>query len=197
MGYSVSIRADMNLSAFDNKGRRKYLNAAENERFLTAASLQDALLESFCLFLYYTGCRISEALELQPEDLQSIEGVVAIRTLKRRGKTVVRRIPIPNTLSQKLQRLGASTQNPVWSFSRTTAWRRVKEVMQEANIGGSHAIPKGLRHGFGVRAVLNDVPINKIKVWMGHAKISNTEIYLDVQDEEERLLMTRMWGGLN
>ena len=194
MGYSVSIDGGMEgLSAFDGNGRRKYLNAAENERFLAATSKVGAEMEAFSLFLYYTGCRISEALALRFDDIQLEEGIVAIRTLKRRRKKVVRRIPIPALLLEKLKVVDAS-EDRIWTCSRTTAWRWIRRVMALANVAGAQASPKGLRHGFGVRAVLNDVPLNKIKTWMGHAKLSNTEIYLDVQDEEERTLMTRTWS---
>ena len=32
-----------------------------------------------------------------------------------------------------------------------TAWRRVKEVMAAANVSGTPAMPKDLRHAFGVK----------------------------------------------
>ena len=65
--------------------------------------------------------------------------------------------------------------------------------MNEAGISGIHATPKGLRHGFGVRAAMAGIPVTKIQKWMGHADIANTAIYLDVKDEEDRELMSRTW----
>jgi len=59
------MEGEMNL--FDSFGQRKYLNAAERKAFLAAAVLQPRETLSFCLVLYYTGCRISEALALTPE----------------------------------------------------------------------------------------------------------------------------------
>jgi site-specific recombinase XerD len=59
------------------------------------------------------------------------------------------------------------------AWSRTTAWRRVQEVMRSAGIAGAQASPQGLRHGFGVAAVQADVPLT----WF-----------------DERALSARMWG---
>jgi hypothetical protein len=39
-----------------------------------------------------------------------------------------------------------------WAWSRTTAWRHVKAVMATARVAGTPAAPKGLHHGFGVKA---------------------------------------------
>jgi len=42
----------------------------------------------------------------------------------------------------------------LWPWSRTTTFRRVKEVMEVAKItDGPHKCPKGLRHGYGVHAI--------------------------------------------
>ena len=41
------------------------------------------------------------------------------------------------------------------------------------------ACPKGLRHGFGIRAAGYNVPTNLIQRWMGHASPTTTAIYLD------------------
>ena len=183
----------MNFSAYDEEGRRKYINAAEGDRFLQATSLILPFNEAiFCKTLYFTGCRISECLMLGPSNLDFNENTLRIRTLKKRGKIHVRRIPIPQGLSRDLQKIESSSDQ-FWSFSRTTAWRDVKAVVMASGVKGPHACPKGLRHGFGVRAVLAGIPITKIQKWMGHSNIKTTAIYLDVRDAEERELMQRTW----
>lgn len=52
---------------------------------------------------------------------------------------------------QKRQKLKTGKTALLWPFSRVMGWKHVKAVIQAANIGGLHATPKGLRHGFGVR----------------------------------------------
>ena len=124
----------------------------------------------FCLTIYYTGCRISEALALRPQAVDLEARAILIRSLKKRDKHEIRRIPAPAFLVKALleiatERAGAS----LWTFSRTTGWRTVKRVMKAAGISGIHATTKGLRHGFGVRGAMVQIPMHLIQSWMGHA----------------------------
>lgn len=83
---------------------------------------------------------------------------------------------------------------PLWGFSRTTAWRTVKYVMDSAGIeDGPYKSPKALRHGFGINAILCGVPVTKLQRWMGHAKLETTAIYVDAVGAEERDIAARMW----
>ncbi len=45
-----------------------------------------AEVRTFCLTLAYTGCRISEALELTPERVDLSDKSITFRTLKQRDK---------------------------------------------------------------------------------------------------------------
>lgn len=53
--------------------------------------------------------------------------------------------------------------------------------------------PKGLRHAFGVHAVLSGVPLPLVQEWLGHEDIAMTAIYLAVMGAEERAIARRMW----
>ncbi len=181
-------------SAYDSDGRRKYLTKAEGLKFLASAAQRRALQRLFCEVIYYTGSRISEALNLTRDDIDPAESVLLIRCLKKRNKEVTRRVPLPDRLVKELRSLAReSATERLWNFSRTTAWRLIKSVMKEAGISGIHATTKGLRHGFGVRGAMGKVPVNVIQRWMGHADPNTTAIYLAVRDEEERELIKRTW----
>lgn len=55
----------MSDELFTSDGKRKYLTPEERERFLGAAAAHHrGEVHTFCIVLGYTGCRISEALEL-------------------------------------------------------------------------------------------------------------------------------------
>jgi integrase len=43
---------------------------------------------------------------------------------------------------------------------------------------------RGLRHGFGVNATVNGVPLNALQKWLGHSNMKNTAIYADAVAEE-------------
>jgi integrase len=147
----------------------------------------------FCETLYYTGCRVSEALGLGPCHLDEAMNSILIHSLKKRGKRHIRRIPIPERLTKRLLQIAPPEADRFWSFSRTTAWRLVKREMTAAGLAGVHATCKGLRHAFGVRGALGNIPLPIIQGWMGHADPNTTAIYLEVRDEEERELIGRTW----
>lgn len=182
-------------SLYSPDGRRKYLNRDERSAFLTAADREEHATRTLCLTLAYTGCRISEALSLSVSSVQPGAGLIAIRTLKQRNRTVVREIPVPDHLV-RLILLGREHDHPdtiLWCFGRTYAWLHVKNVMAKAGVAGLQASPRGLRHGFAVCAVLSGIPLTLIRKWLGHASLTTTAIYADVVGPEEREMAGRMW----
>jgi integrase len=184
-------------SLHGSNGQRKYLNNEERQRFLKAADLADPTTRRLCLILAYTGCRITEALSLTPSSIQFSEGLIAVRTLKKRGKLWVREVPVPEEVIAVLVADQASNKpgdNRLYPFGRTEAWKRIKSVMADAEVIGLQASPRGLRHGFAVSAVLAGVPLNIVQKWLGHATISTTSIYVDAVGAEERELMRRVWS---
>ena len=181
-------------SAYDSDGRRKYLTKTEGVKFLRISSRLATARRLLCETIHFTGCRISEALSLTSADIDPGESVVGIRCLKKRGKIVTRRVPVPPKLAKDLRSLAQeAADGRLWTFSRTTGWRIIKKVMNDAGIEGIQATTKGLRHGFGVRGALGKVPVNVIQRWMGHSDPNTTAIYLAVRDDEERELIKRTW----
>jgi integrase/recombinase XerD len=181
---------------------RKYLTAAERRRFVEAVNKAPSEVGLFLLTLMWSGGRLSEALSITPEAIDLDAGGISIETLKRRERCVVRQVPLPRPLLQELNRafgLRAAQRDPstacnrLWPWSRTTGWRRVKEVMAMAGIRGTPATPKGLRHTFGVTAFQKNVPPHLVQRWLGHASLRTTAIYGQVVGEEERAFADRMW----
>ncbi len=182
------------IALFDGDGRRKYLCGRELPRFLEVAAKADARTRAFCALLAFTGCRISEALALTPAQLDLETGRVIFRTLKRR-KQIFRAVPVPIDLLKALLALGRGDAAEVrlWRWSRQTAWRRVKAVMDAAGISGPQAMPKGLRHGFGVANAEENVPMATTQKWLGHAKLETTAIYQQAVGREEAAFAKRLW----
>lgn len=176
----------------DAAGRRKYLSSDERTHFLRAADDLPPRDRALCHVLAYTGCRISEALALGPHHLDVERCAVAFRTLKRR-RLVFRTVPVPQALIEMLRRLPTTVDGRFWCMHRSTAWRVVKSTMRRAGVAGPMACPKGLRHGFGIRAADRSVPTNLIQRWMGHASPTTTAIYLDAVGQEERSFAARLW----
>ena len=178
-------------------GRRKYLAPDERQRFIeTAWNWPDRRVGSLCLLLAYSGCRISEALALRGANIDPAEQCVVFRSLKKRGRIVMRTVPLPRKMIERLAVEGEDADLAFWAMSRSKAWSEVKTLMHKANIEpGIHATPKGLRHGFGIHAIRCDIPLNLVQRWLGHANIATTAIYADALGDEERELAARMWTG--
>lgn len=186
------------------QGHRKYLTRQERELFLHAAEKADREVRTFCTLLAYSGCRISEALALTADRVDLADGLIVFESLKKRKSGIFRAVPVPPQLLDALELVhgiremqkskDGGKKTRLWSWSRTTAWRRVKAVLQAAGLNDPiSATPKGLRHGLGVNAVSNGIPLNLVQHWLGHAQLSTTAIYADVVGEEERHLASKMW----
>lgn len=181
---------------------RKYLNHEERQRVLTATDHLAMRPALFALTLAWSGARISEVLALTPSSFQIERSLIAIVTLKRR-RWCVREVPIPPSLMQMLavefglaraQRDQTIAGQRLWSISRTTAWRIVKRLMTHAGVAGRGACPRGLRHSFGVGTLQAGVPITLLQRWLGHARLSTTEIYTSVIGPEEIAFARLFWA---
>lgn len=181
---------------------RKYLNHDERLRILAAAEQLADDQRLFVEVLAWTGARISEVLMLTPQSFDLFDGTVTLPTLKRR-RHVLREVPLPPHLIARLkqrfdlqaaQRSPAGSDRRVWPFCRVTGWRIVKRLMRDTSIAGARATPRGMRHGFGVGTLQSGVPITLLKRWLGHARLSTTEIYLDVIGPEELAFASLFWS---
>jgi integrase/recombinase XerD len=180
------------LQIYDGRGCRKYLDDRERERFLAATDKLCPAKRALCHVLAYSGARISEALQLGPHRLDSVHGTLCFRTLKRR-RLAFRVVPIPDFLIALLQTLPVDANDRYWSLHRSTAWRVIHETMIEAKIAGPMATCKGLRHTFGIRGAICNVPAPTLQRLMGHASLATTAIYVDAVGLEEREFARRMW----
>lgn len=185
-------------------GSRKYLNGQERRRFLK--SLDDISDDErlFCLMLMWSGSRLSETLALTPAAIDLDSEAAAFKTLKQRKRHQLREVPLPKSLIVELDQTfslrraqtdSTLAERRLWPWSRTTAWRTVKAVMRAAQVNGSQASPKGLRHTFGVAAFQAKVPSHLVQRWLGHASLRTTAIYADVSGPEERAFAERLWNG--
>jgi len=183
---------------FDRRGNRKYLNKTERRKYRRAiAKEKNIKCLAFLLTLFYTGCRISEALNLTAERVDLTGKLLVFETLKRRRRGCYRAVPIPDILV-RLLRQSLTEINPsarVWNFSRPTAYRLVKAYMARAGVRGIQACPKGLRHGFAVACLAQQIPLPTVQKWLGHARMETTAIYLEVSGDEERNLAKRLWSA--
>lgn len=190
----------MSHMIFARNGQRKYLTNAERSAFLHVARSFEPDTLTLCWVMCATGCRISEALSLTHSSIDRGARTITIECLKKRKQGVYRSIPVPVELIElilnvhKPERTGQGQgAEKLWTFSRMTAYRRIRKVMDAADLNGMHAMPKGLRHCFGVTAIQSQVPLNMVQRWLGHADMRTTAIYAGAVGPEERSIAARMW----
>ena len=189
-------------SLIDHRGR-KYLTANERSRFLAAVRAHPKpAVQTLARTLAMTGCRVSEALAIRACDVDLDENEIQIATLKRRREHW-RAVPVPEDLCHeldlvhRLRRAQASPRGrsaPLWPVTRQAAHRQVARLMSTASIEGPQACPRGLRHSFGVAAVVAGVPLTTIAAVLGHADVSTTAIYATAIGAEARELVARLWS---
>ena len=189
----------------DHNGQRLYLTEEERQAFMRAATAAEPFLRTFCGVLHHTGCRITEALELTLKSIDLHNETIVFRSLKKRnGKIVYRAVPVPPGFLDTLDLVHfirparknwqQKQHDPLWPYSRTTAWRHVKKIMIEADIPeGPHRTSKGLRHGYGVHAISKGVSLNMLQKWLGHSMMENTAIYSNAVGEEQKKIAAQMW----
>jgi len=208
LSYPSKREGKLDVSfTYDRDGNRKYLTVRERRKFLKAAKRAEPPVYAFCLVLTLTGARLSEVLALTPRQIDAEAGVITIRSLKKRrdSSAVFRAVPVPPQLLHRLEAVhdiksarqdDARTDAQIWPWCRTTAWKRVKEVMRAAGIVGVQASPKGLRHGYAIGALVFGVPDTTVMRWLGHSRLETTMIYTEAIGAEAHAIAKRMWEPL-
>ena len=195
-------RAHAGGELVDARGR-KYLTANERTRFLAAVRAHPKpQVQTLARTLALTGCRVSEALAIRACDVDLDAAELRIATLKRRTEHW-RAVPVPEDLVHALElvhRVRRAQASPrgrsaqLWDITRQGAHRQVSALMRTADIKGPQACPRGLRHSYGVAAVVAGVPLTTIAAVLGHADVSTTAIYCTAIGAEARELVSRIWS---
>lgn len=191
------------ITLFDESGNRKYLTPDERELFYKATADVPKDWRMFGLMVYFTGCRLSEALNIKVKDIDFSAGVVTIGTLKQRRSGVYRQVPLSDDYLRSLdnsfdlrilQKKNSKTRNEfIWGWSRRHGYQVIKKIMAKAELEGMYAMPKGLRHAFAIACLDKGLPLNMVQKWLGHSSIETTAIYANAVGKEERKLAAKLW----
>lgn len=142
------------------------------------------------LFLYNTGARVSEAIQLKVRDLQigSGNGGHDLATLHGKGGRL-RQCPLwPETeraLAGEISGRGADYAVFVsrlgGPFTRFGVYRLVERCAARVpDLAGRTITPHVIRHTTACHLVLAGVDINTVRAWLGHVSISTTNIYAEI-----------------
>ena len=171
--------------------KRDYLRPDELERLLVAAKQTRNPERDFALVLlaFRHGLRVSELCSLKLSDVNVELGEIYIRRCK---GSVSGSHPVYNGESQALKAwlavrgemnvpadvdsLFVSEQRK--ALNRCSVWHLVKNLAREAGLEGIH--PHSLRHSTGYHLTNQGRDLRLIQSFMGHASISSTIRYTQV-----------------
>ncbi|MFK7979427.1 MAG: tyrosine-type recombinase/integrase [Saprospiraceae bacterium] len=174
-----------------------------NEVNILPFHLQEALLQksntkyqSIFLLMLDCGLRVSEAISLQIKHFNFFTQEVMVKSLKKRGKQLYRKIPMTTRLLDTLGKYwkGLKDKTPdAYIFppgksatrgkhiNRTSVWRQIKKKTN------GHVYPHMLRHTFATRVVNEGNDIRVAQDLLGHADMRTTQIYLHVAEADKRI----------
>ncbi|GAB3437796.1 site-specific tyrosine recombinase XerD [Phycicoccus ginsengisoli] len=170
----------------------KAITVEEVERLLAAAGVGDtpvalrdrALLE----VLYGAGARISEAVGLDVDDIDTEEGVVRLFGKGRKERLVPLGSYAAQALSAYLVRgrpaLATRGKGTAAVFlnqrgnrlSRQSAWAALRAAAERADLSG-HLSPHTLRHSFATHLLDGGADVRVVQELLGHASVTTTQIY--------------------
>jgi integrase/recombinase XerD len=135
--------------------------------------------KALILFLYATGLRISEALNIKTSDIE--DGWVKVEMAKGEKQRIVPIADIAlNALKEYLHKRPCSTEiifvnKNCDKLSRISAFNITKKYLNVS--------PHVLRHSFATALVLGGADLRVVQELLGHASLNTTQIYTHIQKE--------------
>jgi len=168
-------------SSMENVNSIKYWNKEYINK--TIANIKNHKHKMFLQFLWMTGCRVSEAINIKKRDLNLNDYVVKIKWQKSK-KNKERNIPLHPNLNSMLDFYSASfnLDDFLFPFSRQRAFQIVKKYFN----GNPHMF----RHSFAVNWIKEKGDIVILSRILGHSDIKVTMVYLNIvpRDQGEEML---------
>lgn len=131
------------------------------------------------LFLYASGCRISEALSVERRDI--VDGWLKIRFAKGEKERVVPLAPIAlEALEGYLHSQGMSSRS-LWLNYKGEVLSRIsayKIVMKYLGVS-----PHVLRHSFASSLIIGGADLRVVQELLGHSSLETTQIYTHIQKQ--------------
>jgi integrase/recombinase XerD len=158
----------------------KYLTYEEIREALERidrSTLQGLRDYAFILFLYASGCRVSEALAVQRGDI--LEGWLTIRYAKGQKERVVPLAPAAVEALEAYLAHRTMASSRLWlnyrgePLSRVSAFKIVKK-----HLGVS---PHVLRHSFATALILGGADLRVVQELLGHSSLETTQIYTHIR----------------
>jgi len=163
-------------------------------RALLAATMPD--LRMYCMFslLYSAGLRISELLDLKPEDINVSRKLIRVRQGK--GKKD-RYTLLSKPLIARLSQYRRNYRPQEWLFERrngepfteSIVSKQLKNAAKNAGIT-KRVYPHLLRHSFATHLIEQGTDLKIVKELLGHNQLKTTEMYVHIADTFKSTIRT-------
>jgi integrase/recombinase XerD len=170
------------------------LNAPTKTR--TPKTLRDkALMET----LYATGMRVTELVNLNVEDVDLEQGAITCGETERRRRVVPiydqARFSLEEYMTQgRPHLLIDEAENALFlnhrgqRLTRQGLWLIIKRYVEEVGIT-DQVTPHTLRHSFATHLLDGGAGLREVQARLGHANISTTQVYRQMADEQDGLVV--------
>jgi len=145
-------------------------------------------------FMYESGCRVSELINLKWKNFQDREGIGQVSIL---GKGSKRRVVLfSSALWSELRSRcrSANSESPVFAsvrsgghLTRSNVWDIVTAAAQRAGIQGKVS-PHWLRHAHASHSLDRGAPVHLVQQTLGHASVATTSRYLHARPNDSSSL---------
>jgi integrase/recombinase XerD len=172
-----------------------YLEPREIEILIEYAATDSRIAANFLLTMWRAGLRVSEAINLEARDLRfkTDHPQLHIRNAKGHKERFVPAHPeLRKTLTEHCQYVHAKGKMPLFiversgqKASRQTGYEwvtrsLVKAIRDRALPIGTVVSPHTFRHSAARHWLAQGVQINTVQLWLGHANLDTTLIYLQL-----------------
>lgn len=177
----------------------KFLNFDEVDKILNIFDLNSPIgyrNKVLIEFLYSTGCRVSEVLNIKISDIDLKRGFVKVlgKGSKERVVPIYEKLLdiIPDYLRIRHTYFVKNRDNGYLflnknggKLSRVMCFNIIKKACKDANIN-KNVSPHTIRHSFATHLLTNGADLRTIQILLGHSNISTTEIYTHITDNRSR-----------
>lgn len=193
---------DVTLERPDVMGRVRNLREVHTQPVILSAdelravlaAMSDSRHRAIALLLYGSGLRVTEAVSLRVEDLDTVRAVIRVRECKNRRERIV---PLPAVTLAALREYARErrVRGPLLFPGRAEGKHFTREAVQVAMRNAARragvrkrVYPHLLRHAFATHMLELQADLRTVQILLGHQNIQSTARYTHLSEARRRNL---------